>query len=488
MFWIFSTTKDSRQYWEQQYYYNIHIAGMSRGYSQLHSTSFTESEVNDYSQYAREFRRVLLSHKDSGYSHNKAKDFLKGVFKELDGDNDGNVSVDELRQFIHSLHVEQPCDARETANSDKFAEVLVSQIDINHDGFISYHEMDEFLWPKVESGREVGVILDLMHSHFEACIKDKTIQRALYASSDTNDRILIDAFAKHINMKILRGNLIEVRALRHALLKLNGLGVGTLSEYEVDTLIESLDTNQDGVVSPREFRAWMFIPSRLSGDLADAASSSPASEQSTPSLGPDPASGQSTNPSSPGDHISTLAGDTRNASPPVAPAAIAAAAPATTSVEQSKGTSAGAASHTHSPPTRPVPIAQPAPPVTQTARSSSRNIPEEDVLLSENGQARRRAALTDSSKALKAATSTRTNASTGYYSTDGSGSDRDCSKDRSSPVTESSHLLSSTEEGDAIRRVAPTSTDDTCNSRNWGLVLVAAVFVVSFYVIASNKQ
>jgi Ca2+-binding EF-hand superfamily protein len=515
------------------------------------STSLGESERNTYSEYAREFRRALLSHKNNGNSHDRAKEFLRSVFEELDTNCDGDVSTDELKTFIRSVLSEYEISSEFGTNSDKFADVLVSQIDINHDGTVSYHEMDEFLWPKVESDREVGVILDLMRENFENCIQDKVVRRALKESSDTNDRVLIDAFAKHIKMGVLRGNLIEVRALKKAFHKLNGLGVGELSDYEVDILIESLDTNRDGVVSPREFRAWMFVPSsRMTGATpsspttaadpapASASSSAPAAsapggESSDRSIHAPPATSNS--PASTATEPAAIPPPAPAPAPAVAPAPapvpvpVAASSvpksqsaplsstdssPQTNSSSSSSGSGSGAKSTVVAAPR----VAASASFVsTSTVSSSSipapsgssRAFPKAVQVVevvegdeggggegffqaaagessgsgsgSGSGQARRRGKQSADEGAGSRQRS--------YLEVQGDflgGAGYDC-KERFSPgVDEATHLLLG-EEGEERRATKTDDTEDCCK-KNWGYLVIAAVFVMAFYAISNRDE
>lgn len=490
------------------------------------SNSLESSERRSYSEYAREFRRALLSHKGNGNSHDKAKQFLKTVFQEMDTDFNGDISTIELKAFIHSVLSDYEMSSEFSDNAEKFADVLVSQIDINHDGSVSYHEMHEFLWPKVESDREVGVILDLMRENFENCIQDKIVRRALKESSDTNDRTLIDAFAKHIHMGVLRGNLIEVRALKQAFHKLNGLGVGKLSDYEVDILIESLDTNGDGVVSPREFRAWMFIPStRMTGDspsstaptitatpapitpienlsstgscesvaqgspsaaslaaqqVPKAASSAPISESTTPAitvpqLGMDSASSSSARvqESTPSPSVAPVAAES---TPPNPPASVSSSAPAAPPVPKSSSKS------------REVEVSGGSEIFYQAGGEGS-------------GQTRRRvvatsSGTTDSShRGKQSPEGSNSSKQRAYmdvqsdFSSSGGSNGYDCGKERIFPdVDESTRLLiGEVSDQSGGGRGLASSDSEGCN-RNWGYLVIAAVFVMAFYAISNRDK
>jgi Ca2+-binding EF-hand superfamily protein len=131
---------------------------------------------------------------------------------------------------------------------------LIHQIDLDNNGKISSAELMEFLWPKEISQREVGAVIQKIRQALMSSIKFKKNKNL----SNVDDVTLIDAFGKLTGAPLLRGNLIEVRSLRKAFAKVHHPALGTMTKYEVDILVTSLDTNCDGVVSAREFRKWLL--------------------------------------------------------------------------------------------------------------------------------------------------------------------------------------------------------------------------------------
>ncbi|CAN0420377.1 unnamed protein product, partial [Ectocarpus fasciculatus] len=145
--------------------------------------------------------------------------------------------------------------------------MLMTQIDVNHDGEITYNELSQFLWPEHNGTREVGAVITIFHQAFVNSLfgGDNDRERVL-ASIDGDDLPLMKAFATKANVRLLRGNLIETRALKKAFSKLMCVSLGLLSHHEVDVLLESLDTNRDGVLSPREFKQWLLLPIPVSNE------------------------------------------------------------------------------------------------------------------------------------------------------------------------------------------------------------------------------
>lgn len=206
------------------------------------------SDGADYSAHVREFRHLLLSKQDTNNKHEGARVYLKRIFKEIDGNDDGTVADSELFDFMVSLEV-----------PEQVAEILVQQIDINHDGKVTYSELAEFLWPRVESQREIGLVIEVVREALIASTGKKIIDRALRNNSEKDDVALLQAFADKTNAVLVRGRLIDVRQLKRALHNLMSTSLGELSDYEIDMLAHSMDANNDSVISAREFKNWLFL-------------------------------------------------------------------------------------------------------------------------------------------------------------------------------------------------------------------------------------
>lgn len=242
--------------------------------------------LDNYSLYVKEFRNLLLEKYEN--NNNKKEDiklYLKRIFHILDENSDGIITTNELRHFISTLNINtnnintiNNTNSTNTTNNtnnnnnnnnnnsstvNNFIEILIHQIDINGDGKISYSELMEFLWPKEISQREIGIVIQKIRDALLTPLKDRPNSKSK-SLLESDDVTLIEAFAKLTGVTLLRGNLIEVRALKKAFSKVNNPILGVLSRYEIDILVSSLDANGDGVVSAREFRKWL---SRLEEDV-----------------------------------------------------------------------------------------------------------------------------------------------------------------------------------------------------------------------------
>jgi Ca2+-binding EF-hand superfamily protein len=217
--------------------------------------------VSDYTRYARALRQALLNQCHG--STEKAKDALKHVFSVLDDDGDGVLTVQELRGFLSTLVVfgaDEGVDVDEDAT--RFSDMLIRQFDVNHDNKISHSELAQFLWPPVEETRELGVVIAIFHQAFvtELFSRKSDRAKAFGPSGDDEDLQLLKFFAAKVDVKLLRGNMIETNSLKKAFSKLMCVSLGLLSHREVDMLLESLDANGDGVITAREFKQWLVLP------------------------------------------------------------------------------------------------------------------------------------------------------------------------------------------------------------------------------------
>lgn len=233
----------------------------------MSASADTSDGGDSYSTHVREFRHLLLSKQDTTNKHEGARQYLKRLFKEIDENGDGTISDSELYDFMVSLEV--PAHV---------AEILVQQIDINHDGKVTYSELAEFLWPRVESQREIGLVIEVVREALISTTGKKIISRALKNNTDKDDDALLQAFAHKTNAVLVRGRLIDVRQLKRALHNLMGTSLGELSDYEIDMLAHSMDANNDSVVSAREFKNWLFLQKGYF--RADSGASSAAGSES----------------------------------------------------------------------------------------------------------------------------------------------------------------------------------------------------------------
>ena len=102
-----------------------------------------ESIVSEYTKYARTLRQALLDHCNG--SAEEAQDTLRHVFNVLDDNSDGVLTVDELRKFLSTLILSgADCDKDIESDPHRFFDVLLRQLDTNHDNQISYAELSHF--------------------------------------------------------------------------------------------------------------------------------------------------------------------------------------------------------------------------------------------------------------------------------------------------------------------------------------------------------
>ena len=200
------------------------------------------SQYSSIRKAALSLRSVFLN--SAGSEGQKRSARIIDIKRELDDDGNGEIDVEELRNHVNLLDV-----------TPLVVEALVSAIDIDGDETITTRELRKFVFPP-EGTREFAVILH--------AVRRTVLSLVANAAAEGTEDSLLKAFAK------LGGGLVRRHQLDHANVRLSlkalelpdiGEGSRKLNDMEVDTLIESLDRNHDGVVSTHEFKAWI-VPKR----------------------------------------------------------------------------------------------------------------------------------------------------------------------------------------------------------------------------------
>ena len=120
----------------------------------------------NYNQVAKTLRRALFKGSDGSTtstntsstasaasitstggtpSARKSKLLLKQIFNILDVNLSGDLSTQEMKTFV--MTPELGLFDSDSSQCKRFAEMLVGEIDINRDGYVSLQELEFFLWP-----------------------------------------------------------------------------------------------------------------------------------------------------------------------------------------------------------------------------------------------------------------------------------------------------------------------------------------------------
>ncbi|XP_077234409.1 putative calcium-binding protein CML10 [Tasmannia lanceolata] len=177
-------------------------------------------QANAWGKAGCKLRRRKLKRLSTGYDwlsssigSMEISNQLKQVFKVMDANGDGKISLLELRQVL-------VCLGRETSDAAKEAEVIVKEVDCNGDGFIDLDEFMEVVSEKSEDG---------------GSSKEDLMDAFLIFDTDGN-------------------GFISAKELQRVLIS---LGHTKCSLDECLLMIRGVDKNGDGLVDFEEFQSMM---------------------------------------------------------------------------------------------------------------------------------------------------------------------------------------------------------------------------------------
>lgn len=199
--------------------------------------------------YSRIIRRSLLSK-----TNENPRDYLKQLFRSND-----SITILQFKNILKSLellkYIEENEEIKEN-NATKLINSIIKNIELKNENEINYNELCLYLWNNKNIYLNKNIIIITRRIIIET-IGDKIILKSKKSKKD--DLYLTEAFAKKIGIQLVRGSLLSTRHLRKGLPRFINAYVGEeLSNESIEQLINSLDSNSDGVVSPREFKLWLF--------------------------------------------------------------------------------------------------------------------------------------------------------------------------------------------------------------------------------------
>jgi Ca2+-binding EF-hand superfamily protein len=216
--------------------------------------------VNDTVTPSRTAR--LINNKNIDKSKSTA---VKKAFALLDSDGNGNLSTIELKRWLENpvLNLFNCTD-----DSVRFVSYLIDQIDVNGDKCISIDELSHFLFPTLQnhsnSGNgdylESGIMIEIARNFF--------LKQILKSTSNNEDSIeLLKCFATLTKANLKRGSVLYTRTVKKAFIY-GGIIISEinrpLTDDESQQLVNHIDANNDGVISAKEFKDWLF---KKSGNL-----------------------------------------------------------------------------------------------------------------------------------------------------------------------------------------------------------------------------
>lgn len=211
--------------------------------------------------YGRCLRRALLSKITDKQS---PRDYLKTYFTPNDP-----MTTTQFRGVLKSLDVMKSIeDGDSEGDYDhapvKFYQNFVKDLKLSsttgQDSQISYQELCTYLWRKNSSNRHILTVIEMTKKAIHESLGEKIILKSKKSRKD--DLFLTEAFAKKTGIQLVRGSLLSTRHLKKSLPRfLNAFLGEELSNELIDQLVQNIDSNSDGVVSAREFKAWLFSAS-----------------------------------------------------------------------------------------------------------------------------------------------------------------------------------------------------------------------------------
>jgi hypothetical protein len=227
--------------------------------------------------YGRCFRRALLSRVTDKQS---PRDYLKTLFPDQE-----RLSINQFKGLLKTLEVVKFLEDGEDGEGSamKFYNNFIKDLHLFHENEVQYQELCLYLWTKGapfsstptpssisstnSSNRHISLTITMTRNAIIDCLGERIVNRSKKSKKD--DLFLTEAFAKKTGIQLVRGSLLSTRHLKKSLPRfLNGYLGEEISAETVDQLIQSLDSNSDGVVSAREFKAWLFSTNSESPDPA----------------------------------------------------------------------------------------------------------------------------------------------------------------------------------------------------------------------------
>ncbi len=254
----------------------------------------TSFGIENYNRFIAKLRQLLLGAEltsDNDDLEPKSpinrKKQIENLFKLIDVDNSGKLSRVEFSNFISSEElglfdiVEHKTDYDDTKSNDHLGllrvtaeekrdliKMLIEQIDNNHDGYISFKELEEFLSvvPATSASADGTTIVEsgMLYSVVRSAIRELLVSNGYDIFSGSQDNNVIQMLASSTNdlSKVRGGQSMDKKVFIRLLLtldipKLNREN-NKLTNDEAATVANHLDHSNKGIVTASDLKKWLL--------------------------------------------------------------------------------------------------------------------------------------------------------------------------------------------------------------------------------------
>lgn len=158
------------------------------------TSSAALSYAEAYTKIVHQLRQRLIEQADDTRNQ---RSLVRSIFNRMDDNASGVLTVQEMKDFLQSpeLRIFQPDDSF----CDKFCELILEQIDVNRDGNVSLDELEDFLFPTSPHGSPSKASKEQTDGHFETGIVLDFARRALIqllsgAAAAGSDEVILAEF------------------------------------------------------------------------------------------------------------------------------------------------------------------------------------------------------------------------------------------------------------------------------------------------------
>lgn len=221
----------------------------------------TVKNIDECNLVTHFFRQALLQ-KANG-SEEDAAAMTKVIFENLDKDNSGHISVQEVKEFLRDVDLSSLKELK-PEERDYYMDLIIYQLDLDGNGHITVGELSKFLWPRLG----YGLVASTCRKRHPANSVREALIKTIQVDPKMNDLAVLQAIAKFYKMSLRQpGNLLTNQKLRLIFKGIkvepmddNSPGSTHLEYAEINQVFAAIDINNDHVVTAQEMYYFLFPP------------------------------------------------------------------------------------------------------------------------------------------------------------------------------------------------------------------------------------